>query len=442
MKIAYIAAGAGGMYCGNCLHDNTLAAAMLAEGHDVLLIPTYTPLRTDEKNVSLNRVFLGGIHIYLQQNYPFTRYFPRWALRWMDSPRLLRFVTSFGLSTKANELVDLTLSMLKGHEGGQAAEIQELADWLATEVQPDVVHLSNVMLIGMAHQIRERLKVPVFCTISSEDLFLQQLTEPHTTHAHEILRSRAQEIHGFVALNRYYADLMGNLVRVEPDRMHVVPHGLDLHGYGTRQHAETQSYLTIGYLGRITPEKGLELLTDAFIQLCQDERLPSLRLRFAGYLGPSEKPFLQKIEQKIHQAQLGSRFAYVGELTKAEKVAYLQDLDCKCMANLHPESKGFAALEALANAVPVVVPNHGPFPEMIATTNGGLLFEPGNVADLAEKIRQTILDLPTKSEQAIQAQAVVRREFAADLMAQRTIDLYQRSLQPSNTNPPPAEAVR
>ena len=52
MKILSITAGAGGMYCGSCLRDNALAAELLARGHDVTLLPLYTPLLTDEQNVS------------------------------------------------------------------------------------------------------------------------------------------------------------------------------------------------------------------------------------------------------------------------------------------------------------------------------------------------------------------------------------------------------
>ena len=61
MKIAYIAAGAAGMYCGTCIHDNTLAAALQRTGHDVALIPTYTPIRTDETDVSIDRVFSAAL---------------------------------------------------------------------------------------------------------------------------------------------------------------------------------------------------------------------------------------------------------------------------------------------------------------------------------------------------------------------------------------------
>ena len=70
MRIAYITAGAAGMYCGSCLHDNTLAAALLELGEDVVLVPTYTPLRTDEPDVSIDRVFFGGINVYLQEKVP------------------------------------------------------------------------------------------------------------------------------------------------------------------------------------------------------------------------------------------------------------------------------------------------------------------------------------------------------------------------------------
>src|SRR5205823_26796 len=84
MRIAYISAGAGGMFCGSCLHDNTLAAALVALGHDALLIPLYTPLHTDEPNVSEKSVFLGGINAYLQQKMSLFRHTPRffdWLLK-------------------------------------------------------------------------------------------------------------------------------------------------------------------------------------------------------------------------------------------------------------------------------------------------------------------------------------------------------------------------
>src|SRR6185436_11285152 len=126
MRIAYITAGAGGMFCGSCLHDNTLVAALRELGHDALLIPTYTPIRTDEPDVSQSRVFFGGINVYLQQKVALFRHTP-WLLdRLLDAPRLLRWVSRFAMKTSAHDLGDLTISILKGEHGYQRKEVAKL----------------------------------------------------------------------------------------------------------------------------------------------------------------------------------------------------------------------------------------------------------------------------------------------------------------------------
>ena len=150
MKIVYLAAGAAGMYCGSCLHDNTLAAALLALGEDVLLVPTYTPLRTDEDNVSDSHLFFGGINVYLQQHSAIFRHTPWFIDSLLDNQDLIRWVTKGGPSLDAARLGDLTVSMLAGEHGRQRKEIRKLVRWLAREARPDIVHLSNAMLIGMA----------------------------------------------------------------------------------------------------------------------------------------------------------------------------------------------------------------------------------------------------------------------------------------------------
>src|SRR5207249_7617003 len=112
MRITYTTAGAAGMYCGSCMHDNTLAAALTRLGHDVLLVPTYTPIRTDEIDVSQKRVFFGGINVYLQQKLSLFRHTPWFLDRLLDAPRLLRWVSRFAVKTQAAELGELTISML------------------------------------------------------------------------------------------------------------------------------------------------------------------------------------------------------------------------------------------------------------------------------------------------------------------------------------------
>ena len=81
MRILSVTAGAAGMYCGSCLRDNAFATELMARGHDVTLLPLYTPTSPDETNVSEKRVLFGGISIYLQQYVPLFRKTPRFLDR-------------------------------------------------------------------------------------------------------------------------------------------------------------------------------------------------------------------------------------------------------------------------------------------------------------------------------------------------------------------------
>src|SRR5437762_3588903 len=177
MRIAYITAGAAGMFCGSCMHDNTLVATLQAQGHDALLIPTYTPIRTDEVDVSQKRVFLGGINVYLQEKLALFRHTPWFFDRLLDSNALLEWVSRFAVKTEAEELGALAVSVLEGEHGHQRKEVEKLARWLATDVRPDVVNLTAVLLAGLVPEIKRRLRTPVLCTLQGDDIFLEALPE-------------------------------------------------------------------------------------------------------------------------------------------------------------------------------------------------------------------------------------------------------------------------
>lgn len=437
IKIAYIAAGAGGMYCGNCLHDNTLASSLMAAGHEVLLIPTYTPLRTDEEDVSQKRVFFGGINVYLQQKSSFFRHTPWFLDRLLDSPALIEYFARRALSVDAKDLGAMTVSMLQGEKGLQRKELDKLVQWLREDVRPNVVHLSNVLLAGMAGEIRRQLNVPVFCTLSGEDLFLDELQEPYTSEAHELLKARAKDVDALISLNRYYAQRMSKYLSTADTQMHVIPHGLHLEGHGTKDWDRPADAFVIGYLARIAPEKGLHLLVDAFQILAAEEGLPPLRLRVAGYLGKRDQPYLDEVLEHVADAGLDSQFEYLGEVDRQQKIEFLQSLDCASMPTTYPESKGLPVIEALANAVPVVVPRHGTFPETIEETQGGLLFEPNDPQDLAAVIRRLIADHSLARQLGEQGQRAVREKFTAELMAERTLALYQQFLPAAQTSSAP-----
>lgn len=423
MKIVYLAAGAAGMYCGSCLHDNTLAAALAQLGEDVLLVPTYTPLRTDEDSMSDSHLFFGGINVYLQQHSPIFRHTPWFLDSLLDHPGIIRWLTRGGPKVEAEKLGGLTVSMLEGEHGRQRKEVRKLVRWIDREAKPDLVHLSNAMLIGVADEI-QKLGIPVVTTLSGEDIFLEKVPEPHYSRARTVLRERAARLDGFVALNRYYADYMADYMHVPRERVHVIPHGLNLAGHGARP-SEPRSPQTIGYFARICPDKGLHNLIDAAERLLADPEIPPFRIRAAGYLGALDRPYLEAIEKRTAGWNRPGAFEYLGEVSRAEKIATLQSFDLMCLPTVYRESKGISVLEAMANAVPVVLPDHGTFPEVVEATGGGVLYRADDPAALTAALKRLLLNPSEAAEIGRRGKQGIAARYTAEAMAEATRAMYR-----------------
>ncbi len=432
MKIAYIAAGAGGMYCGTCLHDNTLAAALQRRGHDVALVPTYTPIRTDEPGVSIDRVFFGAVNVYLQQKITAFRSLPLFD-RLLDRPGLLRQAAKLGGSTDPTSLGALTLSVLKGEDGFQARELAKLVDWLRDDFRPEIVHLTNSMFAGFARTLKRELGVPVLCSLQGEDLFLDQLREPWKERVFAVLRERARDVDAFLVNSRWYGDTMAACLDVEPERMRVIPLGVSLDGYekdsapGVSGDPGDYRPLTIGYLARICPEKGLHVLVEAFRLLTASEPGP-VRLAVAGWLGERDRSYFKDIQERIAGWGLSGFVEHAGELDRDGKLRFLHGLDILSVPTTYKEPKGLFVLEALASGVPVVEPRHGSFPEMIEATGGGVLVEPGSAEALAEGLRSLLRDPEKRRALGRQGREAVHAEFDDETMANRTLAVYRDAM--------------
>jgi glycosyltransferase involved in cell wall biosynthesis len=410
------------------MRDNTLVSALVAAGHDALLVPTYTPIRTDERDVSQKRVFFGGINVYLQQKLALFRHTP-WSMdRILDAPRLLRWVSRFAVKTPYEELGDLTISILKGEHGHQRKEVTKLVHWLAAEVRPELVNLTNVLLSGMVHEIKARLKVPVLGTLQGDDIFLEALPEKFRRPAIDLVRAHCLEMDGFIATSAYYADFMGEYLGIPRERIHVVYPGLNLDGHGAPRSYRDEPPYAVGYFARICPEKGLHVLADAFRRLRETPGVPPCRLRVSGWLGANHRDYFDGIRKQLAEAGHAAYVEHVDCPDHASKVRFLRELDVLSVPTTYREPKGLYVLEALANGVPVVQPRHGSFPELVAKTGGGLLVDPDDPADLARGLRRLLEDRAHREELGRKGKEAVHQEFNAAVMARQTVDVYRKYL--------------
>jgi glycosyltransferase involved in cell wall biosynthesis len=425
MKILYITAGAAGMYCGSCFRDNALAAELMARGQDVLLLPLYTPTLTDEPNVSQDRVFFGGISVYLQQHMALFRKTP-WLLdRLWDSSLMLKLASSRGIQTQPRLLGELTISILKGEDGFQRKELHKLLHWVQSQTPPDIVNLPNSLLIGLAKPIKKAINRPACCTLQGEDLFLEGLPEFYRSRALNLIRANLEFVDAFIAISNYYADFMSDYLKIPEKKIQTVPLGINLEGY-TRGQRSPSELFTIGYFARVAPEKGLHMLCEAYRRLRQQSDSPPFRLEVAGYLGAEHKGYFGAIEQQMRDWGYGGEFHFRGALDRQEKIEFLQGLDVLSVPATYNEPKGMFLLEAMACGVPVVQPRRGAFPEIIQNTSGGILVEPDNCDSLAEGIFTIYKNPSLAAELSRNGFAGVREHYSVARMADRSLEVYDR----------------
>ncbi len=406
------------MYCGSCMRDNALAAELLRQGHDVVLMPVYTPTLTDEENVSESRVFFGGISVYLQQKSALFRYTPAFLDRLLfDNNWALRRASQKSVGVTPQFLGEMTVDMLKGERGPIAKEFRKLADWLKNEPKFDVISLPFTLLIAMAEPLRRASRgARIVCTLQGEDLFLEGLPEPFRSQSKQLIRQAIPHVDRFLAVSNYYAGFMSQYLEIPRQKIKVVPIGISLDGCEAVPKPDRQP-ITIGFFARIDPAKGFHNLCEAYRLLRQKPNLPATCLEAAGYMLPEHQAYFEAEKAKLAAAGLASEFQYHGALSREEKMSFLQHIDLLCVPTDYVEPKGLFVLEALANGTPVILPAHGAFPEILTRTGGGILVEPRDPHALAETLENIIGDPERRAILAAEGAEGVRQSYSVSAMA-------------------------
>jgi glycosyltransferase involved in cell wall biosynthesis len=425
------------MYCGSCLRDNAMATELLARGHDVMLLPVYTPTFTDEPNVSNDHVVLGGISAYLEQYVPMFRKTPRWLDRLWDSKTVLSLASRRSISTDPHMLGEMTVSVLKGVNGFQRKEIDKLIDWLSAHDKPDVINLPYSLLLGMAEPLKRALNVPILCTLQGEDLFLDNLQEPYHSESLSLIRDYLPHVDLFLSVSEYYADFMSGYLGIPREKIRVVPLGINPHGFELRDSKRSGPF-TVGFLARIAPEKGLHVLADAYRIMRQSGELPEARFEAAGYMAADCKPYLEDVRRRLKDAGLDGEFHYRGVLDRAGKIAFLRNLDVMSVPATYDEPKGVSLLEAMACGVPLVQPRRGSFTEIVENTGGGLLVQPDDSQSLAEGILKIVRNKQFAEELSANGFRGVREQYSAANMADKVLECYSATIE----NPLLSVAIR
>lgn len=427
MKIVLLTPGTGSYHCGVCMRDNALAKELIRQGHDAIMLPMYLPLTLDEESASPEMpIFFGGVSTYLREKVPFLRRMPRWLDRLLSKRGLLKLLAGKAAAkTGGPDVAAMTISMLRGEQGNQAAEIGELVKWLRENARPDALWLSTALQAGLARELKRELRVPVLGFLQGEDTFIDGLGEPWSRQVWALLAERMREVDVWIAPSRYFADLMANRLGwsggEEALRIRVVPNGVATDGFSEPKPPEAP---TIGYLARFVPGKGIGILVEAFIELKKRGVVPNAKLRCAGSMTGGDAKYVESLKQRLREAGVAGDAEWLPNVSREAKIAFLESLTVFSVPASYSEAFGLYVIEALAAGVPVVLPSASAFPEIIDETGGGVLYQPtrGETANgqlLAQALEPLLQNRAEAAALGLHGREAVRREYSLSRLAER-----------------------
>lgn len=425
MRILHLVPGSGGtFYCQNCLRDRLLIRALRNAGHDAILVPLYLPMYGTGTVVEAEApLFFGGISTYVREKVPFLRRMPGWLDRLLNLPVLLRQAAAREGSTNAAALGSMTLSMLEGRHGNQRQEFDRFLNWLRTEPAPDVIHISNALLLGFVPALREAVAAPFVCTLQDEEPWVNAMAPPYDRLCWEAMARHARDVSRFISTSRWYAQRMEERLQLPPDRMTVIYPGIEVpETYPELQCADPP---VIGYLSRLHPAQGFEDVLNAFLELKGEPGLPSLRLRATGGATPADTPFMSDMEERLGKAGFRDDAEIDWNFQSAPDEAFFRGLTVMTAPARGGEAFGMQVIEAMARGIPVVQPRAGAYPEILENSAGGLLYEPDAPGGLAAALRELLADPKLARHLGEQGYRHAREHFTVERMAREMIALYE-----------------
>lgn len=387
--------------------------------HEVVVVPAYTPIKTDLGLPDTDQpIFLGGVSAYLRTSMPRVAHALRGFNGLLDSRMMLRLVSSWGIQTDPQDLGAMTRGVLQGMQGPHAAEISRLMRHLRDNIRPDVVMLTNAMFAPLASVIRLELELPVVVNFQGEDSFIMDLPEPYREQCIELMRLHAVDFAAVICPSQAAVGQASLLLQLENERFHTIAAPINAELYQRPEQVPAEP-LTIGYMSVIRPAKGLDLLLRAMPQV-GDAITQPLRLLVGGQV--LDGRYMREMRQLASQLPGHVQVEFLGEVSLGEKIRLLHSCQVLCLPSRLPEARGLAAMEAMAAGVPVILPNHGSFPELL-TTAGGWLFDPGSAASLAKALLRALANPKGLQQAGIYAAMHVRRYHNPINISQELEDL-------------------
>lgn len=435
MQIVHIIAGSGGsFYCQNCVKDTSTIIEQRRLGHDVTVIPMYLPSFPDNPTLAGNTpTFFGAVNIYLKHTLSWWGRMPHWIHRIFDSKLILKLIAPFSGPTKAEGLESLTISMLQGEQGVFADEVEQVLDWIQTELSPDIIHISNALLLGLAHELKQRTQAKIVCSLQDEDHWINSMAPDFKKRTWQLISDKAQFVDRFIAVSNFYAHKVASKTSIDLSKISTVYPGIDNSAFA--QTTIPDEPAVIGFLSRFAGGLGLETVIDAFILLKKQPEWSTLKLSICGGMTHADHHFFKQMKKKIKEASLNDDVTITMEHDIENRRNFLQNITLLTVPPAEGDAIGVYLLEALAAGVPVVQPDIGGFGEVVQISGGGTLYSRNDSEHLATALEAALSDKEELKAMSERGRHSVETVFSSQTAAQAIDKIYNEVIDENHINP-------
>lgn len=374
---------------GIAAHVDGLARALVRGGHEVVVCSLHHPDAPDDTVVEGVRILRANID-----------------LPWLPDDNLVARMAS------AN------------HQLTQLAA--QLGDWT-----PDVVHAHDWLVAWAGDTLAHLLGKPLVATIHATE------RGRHGGHVPPGMPAAINSIEWWltyqaahvICCSRFMTREVTSGFELPLEKIHLVPNGVDLQDWAPHPSSATLTPndasgpthrpqlgpLVLAW-GRVQYEKGFQILAEAIGDLRQ--RVPGIRCVVAG-----RGSYLPELQSQIDVEGLSDVVHLAGFVSDADLRELLHDAACSVIPSLY-EPFGIVALEAMAAGAPTIVARTGGLAEIVEGTNAGLLFEPGNHRELADRIEEVLTDRDLGDQLRSTAATLLSGMYTWDAIAKTTSNVY------------------
>ncbi|HWL35914.1 MAG TPA: glycosyltransferase family 4 protein [Frankiaceae bacterium] len=370
-------------------HVHALATSLVRQGHDVVVVTR------DHPDAPADAVVEGVRIVRVTEDPPLVPF-----------EELLAWVMAFNHS-----LTRAALRVLDGFD-------------------PDVVHAHDWLVAHAAKTLKDQTGVPLVATVHATEAGRHQgwLPGPVNRAIHSVEWWLTYEARRVVACSAYMRDEVVRLFALPPDKVDVVPNGIDLAHWHADAAAVTELRRELApggaplllYAGRLEYEKGVQTVLQALPRLRR--RHQGVRLVIAG-VGTHE----EELRAMARTLRVGRAVDFLGFLSPDDLAVLAAAADCALVPSLY-EPFGMVALECAAAGTPLVVADTGGLREFVAPGVTGLRFPPGNPAALADTVTRLLGDQVLSQRLVRDARELLARDYTWDAIADRTAGTYERAV--------------